>query len=250
VLSRATFVLHRHDCSSGPPAVFESNGYFACTRAVEVLPLQASPILGISVGNYSLEASGVIQPIPFTLLGLLFGRLSLTVHIFFINDLAGQCTDIHDPRRTKQVFTERGISKLQVSYVATAPLILAYVAFAAVGGPALPWRISRFLYPDTGVVEILQSAKRHAKAGVKIRTDALPREGDDIEDVGLTWYDTNTFFHRSDVSSLKSRPAEERMPAEQVARIRAALADDIAAAGLSSKNSKASFPTEHCSSAP
>jgi 4-hydroxybenzoate polyprenyltransferase len=137
VLSRATFVLHRHDCSSGPPAVFESNGYFACTRAVEVLPLQASPILGISVGNYSLEASGVIQPIPFTLLGLLFGSLSLTVHIFFINDLAGQCTDIHDPRRTKQVFTERGISKLQVSYVATAPLILAYVAFAAVGGPAL-----------------------------------------------------------------------------------------------------------------
>src|ERR1700675_957986 len=57
--------------------------------------------------------------------------------MFFINDLAGQCTDIHDPRRTKQVFTERGISKLQVSYVAIAPLILAYVAFAAVGGPAL-----------------------------------------------------------------------------------------------------------------
>jgi hypothetical protein len=96
------------------------------------------------------------------------------------------------------------------------------------------WRISRFLYPNAGVVEILQSAKRHAKAGVKKRTDALPREGDHIEDIGLTWYDTNTFFHRRHVSSLRSRPAEERMPAEQVARIRAALTDDIAAAGLSS----------------
>jgi hypothetical protein len=90
VLSRATFVLHRHDCSSGPPAVFESNGYFACTRAVEVLALQASPILGISVGNYSLEASGVIQPIL-----LLFGSLSLTVHIFFINDLVSRAVHRH-----------------------------------------------------------------------------------------------------------------------------------------------------------
>ena len=108
-------------------------GYFACTRAVEVLALQASPILGISLSDYSLETSGAIR-----LVLLLFGSLSLTCHVFFINDLAGHCTDIHNPRRMKQVFTERGISKLQVSYVATAPLILANVAFAAVGGPALP----------------------------------------------------------------------------------------------------------------
>jgi 4-hydroxybenzoate polyprenyltransferase len=107
-------------------------GYFAGTRAVEVLALQASPLLGISLSNYSPETSGAIRPVL-----LLFGSLSLTAHIFFINDLAGHCTDIHDPRRTKEVFTERGISKLQVSYVATVPLILAIVAFAAVGGPAL-----------------------------------------------------------------------------------------------------------------
>jgi hypothetical protein len=100
------------------------------------------------------------------------------------------------------------------------------------------WRISRFLYPSAGVVEILQSAKRHAKAKVKKSTDTLPREGDQIEDLGPTWYDTNTFFHRRHVSSLRSRPAEERMPAEQVARIRAALADDIAAAGLSIKDKR------------
>jgi 4-hydroxybenzoate polyprenyltransferase len=107
-------------------------GYFACTRTVEVLALQASPILGLSLSNDSLEMSGVIRPVL-----LLCGSLSLIAHVFFINDLAGHCTDIHDPRRTKQVFTERGISKLQVSYVATAPLIFASIAFAAVGGPAL-----------------------------------------------------------------------------------------------------------------
>jgi hypothetical protein len=112
------------------------------------------------------------------------------------------------------------------------------------------WRISRFLYPNASVVEILQSAKRHAKARVKRCTDALPREGDHTVDLGLTWFDANTFFHRRHVSSLKSRPAEERMPAEQVARIRAALAEDIAAAGLFSTNSKEQFLTERCSSAP
>jgi hypothetical protein len=111
-------------------------------------------------------------------------------------------------------------------------------------------RISRFLYPNAGIVEILQSAKRHAKARVKKSTDALPREGGHIEDLGLTWYDVDTFFHRKHVSSLRSRPAEERMPAEQVARIRAALAEDIAASGLSGKNSKAGSSAEHCSSAP
>ena len=107
-------------------------GYFACTRAVEVLALQASPILGISLSHYSLETSGMIGPVL-----LLFGSLSLTAHVFFTNDLAGHRTDVHDPRRTTQVFTERGISKLQVSYVATASLVLANVAFATVGGPAL-----------------------------------------------------------------------------------------------------------------
>jgi 4-hydroxybenzoate polyprenyltransferase len=106
--------------------------FFACTRAVEVFALQASPILGVCLSNYSLETSGVVRPVL-----LLFGSLSLTAYIFFINDLAGHCTDIHDPRRANQVFTERGISKFEVSYVATAPLILANVAFAAVGGLAL-----------------------------------------------------------------------------------------------------------------
>jgi 4-hydroxybenzoate polyprenyltransferase len=107
-------------------------GHFACTRAVEVLALQASPILGIILSNYSVEASGVIRPVL-----LILGSLSLTAHVFFINDLAGHSTDIHDPRRTSRVFTEQGISKHQVLFVAAALLILANAAFVSVGGPAI-----------------------------------------------------------------------------------------------------------------
>ena len=106
--------------------------HFASTRALEVLALQASPILGSFLGGFSLERSGVIR------LGLLLlGSLALTAHVFVFNDWAGHSSDIRDPRRATLVFARRGISRRQVARVAIALLILANVAFAAVGRPAI-----------------------------------------------------------------------------------------------------------------
>jgi 4-hydroxybenzoate polyprenyltransferase len=105
---------------------------FASTRALEVLALQASPILGSFRGGFSLERSGVIR------LGLLLlGSLALTAHVFVFNDWAGHGSDIRDPRRATLVFAQRGITRRQVACVATALLIFANVDFAAVGGPAI-----------------------------------------------------------------------------------------------------------------
>ena len=106
--------------------------HFVSTRAPEVLALQASPILGIVLGGFSLERGSLIR------LGLLlFGSLALTAHIFVFNDWAGHSSDIRDPRRAGLVFSSRGISSGQVARVATALLIFANVAFAAVGRPAI-----------------------------------------------------------------------------------------------------------------
>jgi 4-hydroxybenzoate polyprenyltransferase len=106
--------------------------HFASTRALEVLALQASPILGSVLGGLSLERSGVVRP------GLLLlGSLGLTAHVFVFNDWAGHSSDIRVPRRATLVFARRGISSRQVARVATALLIFANVAFAAVGGPAI-----------------------------------------------------------------------------------------------------------------
>jgi 4-hydroxybenzoate polyprenyltransferase len=106
--------------------------HFASTRALEVLALQASPILGSVLGGFSLERSGVIR------LGLLLlGSLALTAHVFVFNDWAGHSSDIRDPRRATLLFARRGISRRQVACVATALLIFANVAFAAVDGPAI-----------------------------------------------------------------------------------------------------------------
>jgi len=106
--------------------------HFASTRAPEVLALQASPILGIFLGGFSLERCGVIR------LGLLLlGSLALTAHVFVFNDWAGYSSDIRDPRRATLLFARQGISKRQVARVAIALLIFANVAFAAVGRPAI-----------------------------------------------------------------------------------------------------------------
>lgn len=106
--------------------------HFASTRATEVLALQASPILGILLGGFSLERWGVIRP------GLLlFGSLALTGHVFVFNDWAGYDSDIHDPWRATPVSARQGISRREVAGVAIALLIVANVAFAAVGGLAI-----------------------------------------------------------------------------------------------------------------
>src|SRR5882762_2361419 len=106
--------------------------HFASTRALEVLVLQASPILGSFLGGFSLERSGLIR------LGLLLlGSLALTAHVFVFNDWAGYSSDIRDPRRAIFVFARRGITSSQVARVATALLIFANLAFAAVGSPAI-----------------------------------------------------------------------------------------------------------------
>jgi 4-hydroxybenzoate polyprenyltransferase len=106
--------------------------HFGSTRGLEVLVLQASPILGSFIGGFSLKPSGVIR------LGfLLIGSLALTAHVFVFNDWAGHSSDLRDPRRSTLVFTGRGISRRQVARVATALLIFANVAFAGVGRRAV-----------------------------------------------------------------------------------------------------------------
>ena len=106
--------------------------YFVSTRALEVLVLQASPFLGAFLGGFNFEGASVIR-----LSLLLLGSLALTAHVFVLNDWAGHHDDIRDPRRATLVFAQRGISRRQVACVAGTLLILATVAFAVVGGPAV-----------------------------------------------------------------------------------------------------------------
>jgi 4-hydroxybenzoate polyprenyltransferase len=106
--------------------------HFAATRALEVLALQASPLLGCVLGGYSVERQGVM---PLAL--LMLGSCALTAHIFVFNDWAGYESDLRDPLRAPFVFSREGIGRREVAYAAIALLVLANVAFAAVGAQAL-----------------------------------------------------------------------------------------------------------------
>jgi 4-hydroxybenzoate polyprenyltransferase len=106
--------------------------YFGSTRALEILALQASPILGILLGGCSLGSGGVIRP------GLLIlGSLALTAHVFVLNDWAGHVGDSRDPQRVTLVFHQKGINRRHVARVAVALLIFANVAFAVIGRRAV-----------------------------------------------------------------------------------------------------------------
>lgn len=106
--------------------------HFVSTRALEVAALQASPMLGIVLGGYSIERDGIVAP------GLLaFGSGALTAHIFVFNDWAGYESDLRDPLRAPYVFSGQGISRREVAWAAIILLALALAAFAAVGATAL-----------------------------------------------------------------------------------------------------------------
>jgi 4-hydroxybenzoate polyprenyltransferase len=99
---------------------------------VEVGALQASPLLGLYLGDPGLHGDNVSRAAL-----LLIGSLALTAHVFLFNDWADYGRDAHDSRRAGVGINGYGTSRDQIAYVATALLIAATVAFAAVGTSAV-----------------------------------------------------------------------------------------------------------------
>lgn len=94
------------------------------------------------------------------------------------------------------------------------------------------WRIARFLYPSVKPLEVLRIARKFSRTRVKAHADALVVDGKGVTDIGFSYFDEATFFHRRHVSGLRSRPAHERVPQARLDHVTAALEADIAAAGL------------------
>jgi 4-hydroxybenzoate polyprenyltransferase len=107
--------------------------HFASTRGVEVCVLQASPLLGAYLGGgLGLDADSVGR------MGLLLlGSTALTAHVFVFNDWAGYSSDARELQRASLGALGYSISRDQIARVAIALLILANVAFAAVGTSAM-----------------------------------------------------------------------------------------------------------------
>ena len=126
-------------------------GHFATSRGAEVLALQASPILGAVLGGIALDLQSLVR------LGLLaVGSLAVTAHVFVFNDWAEYEVDRRDPRRAETGLSHRGITRRQVARLAIALLVVANVAFIALG--ALSWLLGAsiaalgFLYSRSAIL--------------------------------------------------------------------------------------------------
>ncbi len=92
-------------------------------------------------------------------------------------------------------------------------------------------RIAHGICAGVGAMELFRIAHRWEKARVKRRADQIMR-GSGVQDLGWSYYDTETFLHRRHISEHSSRAAEERVAPERLAPIRAALMEASAAVGL------------------
>lgn len=106
----------------------ETIRHFTSARAVEVLALQASPLLGALIGSVDRGGIDVAR-----LVFLLIGSVALTAHVFVLNDWSGRSSDLNDPLRATRVFGQRGICSRQVAAFAVFLLFVATGALALVG---------------------------------------------------------------------------------------------------------------------
>jgi 4-hydroxybenzoate polyprenyltransferase len=103
--------------------------HLAGGRWLEVLLLQASPLLGAAFGGASAIGLGLVT--------LALGSVLLTAHVFVFNDWAGHHGDLNDPDRASRVFARHGIRSGTVAAIAVVLLAAAMVALAALGFTAL-----------------------------------------------------------------------------------------------------------------
>lgn len=89
------------------------------------------------------------------------------------------------------------------------------------------WHIGRYLIPNFGAREAWATARRHSKASVKAATDDMARTAKGVRDIGFSWYNEATLYHRRHVSSVRTRRVDLRLSEQQIARISASLAAEI-----------------------
>ena len=90
--------------------------------------------------------------------------------------------------------------------------------------------IQRYMLQVCDLQEAVRLRNKYDKEKIKNEYDCL-QESERTTNIGFSYYDTTTFFHRRHVTSLGARAAHERMSDADIARIRYALRDFVDAHG-------------------
>lgn len=85
------------------------------------------------------------------------------------------------------------------------------------------YRIGKALVGGLSWLEVIRIWRRYRKKIVKIETEHLPESGASISNIGFSYYDTQTFFHRRHISSMESIPADQQLTYEELMQVRYGL---------------------------
>lgn len=89
------------------------------------------------------------------------------------------------------------------------------------------WKITSYLTPGLSRADSDAIAAQYNKADLKAKFDQLSQTDQDVSDIGFSYYDQKTFFHRRHISSVQDRSAIERIGEEAVLKIRHSLSQHI-----------------------
>lgn len=92
-------------------------------------------------------------------------------------------------------------------------------------------KIGRYLVRDIKINEVIRIWWRFRKSAVYKSTQRLQKDAHEIADIGFSYYDKTTFFHRRHVSSLEMTSAHEVLTQQQIAFVRHELREYVDAAG-------------------
>lgn len=91
-------------------------------------------------------------------------------------------------------------------------------------------KIQRYLLGSIKLIDAIKLWFKYDKKRLKRQYDAL-EENPGTKNIGYSYYDKETFFHRRHINSVKSRPAQIDLTPEQILLIREHLKDSVDSAG-------------------
>jgi hypothetical protein len=85
------------------------------------------------------------------------------------------------------------------------------------------WRITRYIDPTFSPLRAGAIAYRYRRGNVKALANDIRRGDPNVQDIGFSYYDSTTFFHRRHVSDTKNRRIEQYMEATDIDKLRSAI---------------------------
>jgi hypothetical protein len=89
--------------------------------------------------------------------------------------------------------------------------------------------VADFLFPGVPQSVVLPLAEKYSKSNIAEISSNLDKDKANVRDIGFSFYDVRTFFHRRHVSSMSPRDPAQHLSAIDLARIRREFSAEIRA---------------------